>query len=41
MTLTGWDLSEIRARMRESGEGDATAPPKWWERLWGREEAKR
>ena len=39
--LTGWDLDEIRARMRETGEGDATRPPTWWEKLWGREEDRR
>jgi len=32
---------EIRARMRDSGEGDATAERKWWEKLWGRDDGRR
>lgn len=34
--LTGWDIDDIRARMKE--EGQSYTPPKkasWWERLWG------
>jgi hypothetical protein len=34
-TLTGWSLETIRARMRETGEGEvAVAEPRWWEKLW-------
>ena len=44
-TLTGWDLSTIRARMRATGEGpiaiEATREPKWWEKLWGEETARK
>jgi len=39
--LTGWDRDEIRARMRETGEGDASRPPAWWEKLWGRDDDRR
>ena len=34
--LTGWDIDDIRARMK--GGGQSFTPPKkenWWERLWG------
>jgi hypothetical protein len=34
--LTGWDPGTIRARMRETGEGEvAVGEQKWWEKLWG------
>ena len=35
-TLTGWEISSIRARMKATGEGEVSvAEPKWWEKLWG------
>jgi hypothetical protein len=35
-SLTGWDPGTIRARMRETGEGEvAVGEQKWWEKLWG------
>ncbi len=37
--LTGWDIDDIRDRMKE--EGQSFEPPKkrtWWERLWGNDE---
>lgn len=40
--LTGWDLSEIQAKMAEGGYSAADIgivekpePKKWWQRLWG------
>ncbi len=36
-TLTGWDINEIRGKMKESGQ--AFPPPakdKWWEKIWGK-----
>jgi hypothetical protein len=37
-TLTGWDIDDIRAKMKSAGQS-YTPPPRerWWERLWGRE----
>jgi len=35
-SLTGWEISTIRARMKSTGEGEISmAEPKWWEKLWG------
>ena len=35
-TLTGWEISTIRARMKATGEGEVSlVEPKWWEKLWG------
>src|SRR5262249_34710685 len=40
--LTGWSLEKIRARMRETGEGEMTlAEPKWWQKLWPEDVAKK
>jgi hypothetical protein len=34
-SLTGWDVSDIRTRMRLGEDpGQAARPPAWWERLW-------
>jgi hypothetical protein len=30
-SLTGWDVSEIRSKMKL---GDRPSPPNWWDRLW-------
>ncbi|MEN9559427.1 MAG: hypothetical protein RLZZ502_638 [Pseudomonadota bacterium] len=40
-TLTGWDINEIRSKMKLPGAVNGTGnPPKplknWWENLWGR-----
>jgi hypothetical protein len=42
-SLTGWDLERIRARMRETGEGEMSmAEPRWWEKLgWEETSVKR
>jgi hypothetical protein len=40
-TLTGWDIDDIRGKMKESGQ--SFPPPKkekWWEQIWGGKEGK-
>lgn len=36
--LTGWDINDIRAKMKESGslmdEGDVPPPTPWWQDIW-------
>lgn len=34
--LTGWDIDDIRAKMKDAGQA-FTPPPKekWWEKIWG------
>ncbi len=34
--LTGWDIDDIRAKMKDAGQA-FTSPPKekWWEKIWG------
>jgi len=41
-TLTGWDISTIRARMKATGEGEVSVrEPRWWEKLgWDGEAEK-
>jgi len=39
--LTGWDIDDIRGKMKESGQ--SFPPPKkekWWEQIWGGKEGK-
>jgi hypothetical protein len=40
-SLTGWDINEIRTKMKDGGQS-FTPPPKekWWERIWGKKEKK-
>lgn len=36
-TLTGWDIDDVRGKMKEGGQ--SFTPPKkdkWWEKLWGK-----
>ncbi len=35
-SLTGWDISDIRAQMNLSGDGSQNSLGKWWERIWRR-----
>ena len=35
-TLTGWDITGIRAQMNLSDEGSESVNVKWWQRLWSR-----
>ncbi len=35
-SLTGWDIDDIRTRMREGGQAFNTPTPEpWWKRIWG------
>lgn len=40
-SLTGWDIEDIRTRMKDGGQS-FTPPPKekWWENIWGKKEKK-
>ena len=35
-SLTGWDISDIRAQMNLDGDSIEHSLGKWWERLWSR-----
>lgn len=40
-TLTGWDIDDIRLKMKDNGQ--SFPPPKkekWWENLWGKSDKK-
>lgn len=40
-TLTGWDIDDIRGKMKESGQSfPAPAKDKWWEKIWEKKEKK-
>lgn len=40
-SLTGWDVDDIRGKMKSGGQS-FTPPPKekWWERIWGKSDKK-
>jgi hypothetical protein len=41
-TLTGWDIDDIRAKMKGAGQPfDPPKQEKWWEKLWGKPGAKK
>ena len=41
-TLTGWDVNEIRSKMKGAGQSfDPPKKDKWWERLWGKSGSKK
>ncbi len=36
-SLTGWDVDDIRAKMKKGGQSyEAPKPEKWWEKIWGK-----
>jgi len=40
-TLTGWDINDIRNKMKESGQSfPPPAKDKWWEKIWGKSDKK-
>ncbi len=40
-SLTGWDIDDIRTKMKSSGQPFTPAPKeKWWEKIWGKSEKK-
>ncbi len=41
-TLTGWDVDDIRTRMKGAGQAfDPLKKDKWWEKLWGKSGSKK
>ncbi|MEK7265772.1 MAG: DUF2330 domain-containing protein [Pseudomonadota bacterium] len=39
--LTGWDIDDIRVKMKESGQSfPPPAKDKWWENIWGKKDKK-
>lgn len=41
-TLTGWDIDEIRTKMKGAGQSfDPPKKDKWWEKLWGKAPPKK
>lgn len=40
-SLTGWDIDDIRGKMKSGGQS-FTPPPKekWWEKIWGKDDKK-
>jgi hypothetical protein len=41
-TLTGWDVDDIRTKMKGAGQSfDPPKKDKWWERLWGKSGSKK
>ncbi len=41
-TLTGWDVDDIRTKMKGAGQSfDPPKKDKWWERIWGKSESKK
>jgi hypothetical protein len=40
-TLTGWDVDDVRAKMKGAGQDFTPAPKeKWWEKIWGSKDKK-
>jgi len=41
-TLTGWDIDDIRTKMKETGQPyEAPKPEKWWEKIWSKPGTKK
>ncbi len=41
-TLTGWDIDDIRTKMKSEGQSFAPPPKeKWWETIWGKKDPKK
>ncbi len=40
-SLTGWDIDDVRSKMKTSGQPFTPAPKeKWWEKIWGKSDKK-